>query len=316
MIERAPERLREVPGIGPMRAERIVRAWADQKVIREIMVFLHGHGVGTSRAVRIFKTYGVDAVQVMSENPYRLARDIRGIGFKTADAIAMRLGVEPTAMIRVRAGISHALSEAMEEGHCGLPEEELRSLAAELLGVKPELVETALALELADGTVVADMVGDRRCVFLAGLHAAERGIAARLRTLSAGDPPWSAIDPARAIPWAEARIGLTLADSQREAVATALRSRLLVITGGPGVGKTTSCARSSPSSSPRGAGCCSPPPRDEPPNASPRPRGWRREPSIVCLRQTRGPAVSGGARRIRSKGTCWCSMRPRWWTCR
>ena len=239
VIERAPERLREVPGIGPMRAERIVRAWADQKVIREIMVFLHGHGVGTSRAVRIFKTYGVDAVQVMSENPYRLARDIRGIGFKTADAIAMRLGVEPTAMIRVRAGISHALSEAMEEGHCGLPEEELCSLAAELLGVKPELVETALALELSDGTVVADMVGDKRCLFLAGLHAAERGIAARLRTLSAGDPPWSAIDPARAIPWAEARIGLTLADSQREAVATALRSRLLVITGGPGVGKTT-----------------------------------------------------------------------------
>lgn len=116
VIERAPERLRKVSGIGPMRAERIVRAWADQKVIREIMVFLHGHGVGTSRAVRIFKTYGVDAVQVMSENPYRLARDIRGIGFKTADAIAMRLGVEPTAMIRVRAGISHALSEAMEEG--------------------------------------------------------------------------------------------------------------------------------------------------------------------------------------------------------
>jgi exodeoxyribonuclease V alpha subunit len=239
VIEGTPERLREVPGIGPKRAERIIRAWADQKVIREIMVFLHGHGVGTSRAVRIFKTYGVDAVQVMSENPYRLARDIRGIGFKTADAIAMRLGIEATAMIRIRAGISHALSEAMDEGHCGLPEEELRGLAAELLGVAPELVETALALELADGTVVADMVGDRRCVFLAGLHAAERGIAARLRTLAAGTPPWGEIDNTRAIPWAEARIGLTLADSQRQAVATALRSRLLVITGGPGVGKTT-----------------------------------------------------------------------------
>ena len=96
-------------------------AWAEQKVVREIMVFLHSHGVGSARAVRIYKTYGADAVQVMSENPYRLARDIRGIGFKTADAIAMKLGVEKTAMIRVRAGIYYALSEAMDEGHCGLP---------------------------------------------------------------------------------------------------------------------------------------------------------------------------------------------------
>jgi Holliday junction resolvasome RuvABC DNA-binding subunit len=104
VIEAEPERLREVDGIGPVRAERITAAWAEQKVVREIMVFLHSHGVGTARAVRIFKTYGADAVQVMSENPYRLARDIRGIGFKTADAIAMKLGIEKTAMIRVRAG--------------------------------------------------------------------------------------------------------------------------------------------------------------------------------------------------------------------
>src|SRR5947209_5929233 len=117
-IEAEPARLREVTGIGPVRAKRITDAWAEQKVIREIMVFLHSHGVGTARAVRIFKTYGTDAVQVMTENPYRLARDIRGIGFKTADAIAMRLGIEKTAVIRVRAGISYALTEAMDEGHC------------------------------------------------------------------------------------------------------------------------------------------------------------------------------------------------------
>ena len=101
--------------------DRIVAAWAEQKIVREIMVFLHAHGVGTSRAVRIYKTYGNDAVQVMSENPYRLAKDIRGIGFKTADAIARELGIEKTAMIRIRAGISYALSEALNEGHCGLP---------------------------------------------------------------------------------------------------------------------------------------------------------------------------------------------------
>ena len=136
IIEAEPERLREVTGIGRVRAKRITDAWAEQKVIREIMVFLHSHGVGTARAVRIYKTYGVDAVQVMTENPYRLARDIRGIGFKTADAIAMKLGIEKTAIIRVRAGISHALTEAMDDGHCGLPAEELAPLAVELLEVR------------------------------------------------------------------------------------------------------------------------------------------------------------------------------------
>src|ERR1700676_3748067 len=121
IIEAEPGRLRDVDGIGPVRANRIVVGWAEQKVVREIMVFLHSHRVGSARAVRIYKTYGADAVQVMSENPYRLARDIRGIGFKTADAIAMKLGIDKTAMIRVRAGISYALTEAMDEGHCGLP---------------------------------------------------------------------------------------------------------------------------------------------------------------------------------------------------
>src|SRR6188768_2947300 len=138
-IEAEPERLREVTGIGPVRARRITDAWAEQKVVREIMVFLHEHGVGTARAVRIYKTYGADAVQVMAENPYRLARDIRGIGFKTADAIAMKLGIEKAAMIRVRAGISFALTEAMDEGHCGLPTEELVPLAEKLLEVPPHV---------------------------------------------------------------------------------------------------------------------------------------------------------------------------------
>src|SRR3974390_1476450 len=118
VIQTAPERLREVDGIGPRRAERIVAAWAEQKIVREIMIFLHSHGVGTSRAVRIYKTYGNDAVQIMSENPYRLAKDIRGIGFKTADAIPLRLRIEKNRMIRIRAGISYALTEALNDGHC------------------------------------------------------------------------------------------------------------------------------------------------------------------------------------------------------
>jgi exodeoxyribonuclease V alpha subunit len=239
IIEAEPDRLREVDGIGPVRAQRIVAAWAEQKVVREIMVFLHSNGVGTARAVRIFKTYGADAVQVMSENPYRLARDIRGIGFKTADAIAMKLGIEKTAMVRVRAGISYALTEAMDDGHCGLPTDELLSLAEGLLEVSVELVQTALDLELADGTVVADTVGETGCVFLAGLHRAERNIADRLLGLSGGSLPWPWVDSDKALPWVAERLKLSFADSQTAAIRQALACKALVITGGPGVGKTT-----------------------------------------------------------------------------
>jgi exodeoxyribonuclease V alpha subunit len=239
VIEAEPNRLREVDGIGPVRAARITAAWAEQKIVREIMVFLHSHGVGTARAVRIFKTYGADAVQVMSENPYRLARDIRGIGFKTADAIAMKLGIDKTAMIRVRAGISYALTEAMDEGHCGLPTEQLVPLAQGLLEVPAELVRTALDLELAEGTIIADSVGDMPCTFLSGLYRAERAVAERLTRLVAGTLPWPWIDPDKALPWVADRIGLALAESQTAAIKLALVSKVLVITGGPGVGKTT-----------------------------------------------------------------------------
>jgi exodeoxyribonuclease V alpha subunit len=239
LIEQEPDRLREVTGIGPKRAARIIAGWAEQKVIREIMLFLHANGVGTSRAVRIYKTYGADAVQVITENPYRLARDIRGIGFRTADLVAQKLGIELTATIRVRAGISFALAEATGQGHCGLPVEELITLAGKLLDVPAGLIEAALALELEAGDVVADTLEGRRCVFLAGLYRAEQVIAERLRLLAQGTPPWPHIDAEKAIPWVERRTGLALAESQQEALRLALTSKVLIITGGPGVGKTT-----------------------------------------------------------------------------
>ncbi|EAQ75130.1 MULTISPECIES: ATP-dependent RecD-like DNA helicase [unclassified Synechococcus] len=257
VIEQAPERLREVPGIGPVRGQRISQAWADQKVVREIMVFLHSHGVGTARAVRIFKTYGNDAVQVMAENPYRLARDIRGIGFRTADAIAARLGIEPEAMIRLRAGINYALLEASGDGHCGLPSAELLKLAGELLAVeRPSgpldetgatkrvplesgLIQSALDLELSEGSLVADTLGAEPAIFLSNLHRDERRIAAALQELAQGRPPWGTIEAGKAMGWVEQRLGLELAASQKAAVEQALSSKVLVITGGPGVGKTT-----------------------------------------------------------------------------
>jgi exodeoxyribonuclease V alpha subunit len=265
VIEATPDRLREVDGIGPVRAASILAAWAEQKAVREIMVFLHSHGVGTARAVRIFKTYGADAIQVMTENPYRLARDIRGIGFKTADAIAMKLGIEKTAMVRVRAGISYALTEAMDEGHCGLPTEQLMPLAEKLLEVPQELIRTALDLELREGTVIADSVAETPCVFLAGLHRAERIIAERLMRLANGTLPWPWIDPEKALPWVEKQIGLALAESQVAAIRLALKSKVLVITGGPGVGKTTIVRESCASSRRRAPTfCCVPPPAAPP----------------------------------------------------
>ena len=265
VIEHSPQRLLEVPGIGRVRAARIAQAWADQKVVREIMVFLHSHGVGTARAVRIFKTYGNQAVQVMAENPYRLARDIRGIGFRTADAIAARLGISPDALIRVRAGVQYALLEASNDGHCGLPQQHLLELCSELLAVQAaadqpplnlplELIERAIALEIAEGALVDDSLDGSEsdpeaiapipAVFLAHLHRDEQRIATALQGLAAGQPPWDLqasgpIDPDRAIPWVEQRLGLALAPSQRQAVIQALSSKVLVITGGPGVGKTT-----------------------------------------------------------------------------
>jgi exodeoxyribonuclease V alpha subunit len=282
VIEQEPERLKQVPGIGQVRAGRIAQAWADQKVVREIMVFLHSHGVGTARAVRIFKTYGNDAVQVMAENPYRLARDIRGIGFRSADAIAARLGIEATAMIRLRAGIGYALLQASGDGHCGLPTADLLKLAGELLSVErpaaspaaepnatqgsdqregqggaaakppphpeaptnrvplePAVIQTALDLELSEGSVVADTLAGEPAIFLAHLHRDERRIASALQQLLQGAAPWGSIDAAKAIAWVEQRLGLELAASQKEAVQQALASKLLVITGGPGVGKTT-----------------------------------------------------------------------------
>ncbi|HYN61341.1 MAG TPA: helix-hairpin-helix domain-containing protein, partial [Rubrivivax sp.] len=239
VIEQTPERLREIGGIGEKRARKIRSGWADQKVIREIMVFLHAHGVSTSRAVRIFKTYGPEAIAVVQENPYRLARDIRGIGFLSADTIAQKVGIALDSPLRAQAGVSYALAEASAKGHCGLPHAELVPLAVELLKIPSEVIERAIDQEITDEILVADTVDQQPCVFLAPLYQAERSIADQIRRLCTGRPTWPAVDADKAIPWVERKLGIDLAASQKDAVALALKSKLLVITGGPGVGKTT-----------------------------------------------------------------------------
>ena len=239
VIEKEPDRLLKLSGIGAKRVERITSGWSDQKAIREIMVFLQSNGVGTSRAVRIYKTYGADAIPLVSENPYRLAKDIKGIGFKTADQVAEKLGIEKTAMIRARAGISYTLTEAVSEGHCGLPEDDLFPAAEKLLEIPTTILRDALQLELQDETVIADNMAGQRCIFLGHLWNAEKLIAERLKTLAIGKPNWAEIDTDTAIPWIEKKLGVTLATSQREAIKKAVASKVMVITGGPGVGKTT-----------------------------------------------------------------------------
>jgi exodeoxyribonuclease V alpha subunit len=239
VIERTPERLLEVDGIGKTRLGRITAGWSEQKAIREIMVFLQSHGVGTSRSVRIYKTYGADAVPLVKANPYRLARDIRGIGFKTADELAQKLGIPKTSMLRARAGISYALLQAVESGDCGLPEDDLLTLAERLLEIGRDTLAEALTFETAEGCVVVEPVDGRTCVFLPYLRHAEDAIASAIRRLRVGHPPWPAIDPQKALHWVERRLNVALAQGQKEAVGRALASRILIVTGGPGVGKTT-----------------------------------------------------------------------------
>jgi exodeoxyribonuclease V alpha subunit len=239
VIEQTPNRLQELDGIGPKRTARVVTAWAEQKIIRDIMVFLHSHGVGTARAVRIYKTYGTEAMARVQENPYRLALDIHGIGFKTADTLAQALGIPRDAVIRAQAGVRHVLQTFADEGHCAVVQAELIEAATTLLEISETTVAQAITLEVQEERLVADTIDGQPCLLLAPLYRAEVEVATRLRHLVEGVPPWGAIDPAKAIPWVEQQTGRTLAPSQRVAVAQVLTGKVTVITGGPGVGKTT-----------------------------------------------------------------------------
>ena len=239
VIEQSPQRLREIPGIGEIRARKITSGWADQKIIRNIMVFLHANGVSTSRAVRIFKTYGPDAIDIVQENPYRLARDIRGIGFLSADTIAQKIGIAKDSPLRAQAGISYALTEASAQGHCGLPYAELVPLAVKLLDIDESVIRSAIAQEIDDEVLFPDTVDTQPCVFLAPLYFAEQSIVAQIQRLKRDVTTLPAFDADKAIPWVEMKLAIQLADSQKEAIRLALSSKLLVITGGPGVGKTT-----------------------------------------------------------------------------
>ncbi|MCL7419750.1 MAG: ATP-dependent RecD-like DNA helicase [Methylobacter sp.] len=239
MIEQTPERLQELDGIGPKRRQQVTAAWSEQKAIREIMVFLQSHGIGTSRSVSIYKTYGDEAIAKVRENPYRLALDIYGIGFKTADTLAQKLGIGTQSLIRAQAGVRHVLQEWSGDGHCAAFRDQLAEMAVKLLEIPDNVIEQAIGEELIEENLVSEIIDGQEALFLTPLYRAEVGCATHLLRLRQGTLPWGEIDSRKAIHWVEKKTGLALSDSQKAAIEQVLKSKVSVITGGPGVGKTT-----------------------------------------------------------------------------
>jgi exodeoxyribonuclease V alpha subunit len=239
VIEKESARLEEVEGVGKKRRQEIRESWTKQRAVHDIMIFLHERGISTARALRIYKTYGDEAVEVLKKDPYRLAADIHGVGFKTADEIAANMGIAKDAVQRVRAGIVYSLEQASASGHTCLPRATLMDEAGRILDAGTSVVETQLETMIEEESLVLESIAGEQRVFLPALRFAEKNIAARVHELLATPVAYPAIDVGKALAWAEQKTGKKLAESQQRAVREALQQRLLIITGGPGVGKTT-----------------------------------------------------------------------------
>ena len=247
VIEEQIERLHEVPGIGEKRVEMIRNAWDEQKDIRDVMVFLQGNGVSPTYAMKIYRQYGKDSVRIVSENPYRLAMDIFGIGFITADRIAEKLGIPKESQIRAEAGILYVLYELSDEGHVYYPYEPLVKKCSQVLEVGEETILPALdSIEsqekvIIDGRRTTDdgELADRKAVYLTKFYVSEVGIADRLKTLVAFPKQLRLINIEEAIEWAQKLLKIALSEKQVEALRNSITSKAMVITGGPGTGKTT-----------------------------------------------------------------------------
>jgi exodeoxyribonuclease V alpha subunit len=247
VIERDIGQLAQIEGIGPKRIAMVQKAWAEQKEIRAIMIFLQSHGVGAGYATRIFKHYGARAIDVVRENPYRLATDIFGIGFVSADKIAEKLGFARDSELRAEAGILYVLHEMTDEGHVYYPYEPLIAKCQEILTIDREIIVKALSTIAADGRIVLEDLNrdqgpfreNRKAVYLAGYHVAETQLAARLQTLIRSPRAIRQIDAEKAVPWIQEKLAITLAEKQLEAIRAVAGHKVMVVTGGPGTGKTT-----------------------------------------------------------------------------
>lgn len=236
VIDKESGRLREVEGIGDERHKRIRESWTEQRGVREIMIFLQSHGIGTAKASRIYRQYGADAIAIVKRNPYRLCEDVWGIGFKTADNIALSVGIPHDSEVRARAGLIYTLQvEADDGGHCFTNDADLLLHAQELLNISVEMLAEALTKEFERGTLVKE----ENRIYLRDLFWAETRVAFKVHTLIETPRNFPPIDAEKAIAWAEGKMGLHLAPLQREALGNAIQAKVSLITGGPGVGKTT-----------------------------------------------------------------------------
>ena len=235
IIEKESARLLEVPGLGQKRREEIRRAWAEQKAVREIMLFLQSHGVGPSLAHRIHMRYGDQAIALVQSDPYRLGRDIGGIGFKTADRIAQSLGIPRDSPVRARAGVEYVLQTLQEEGHCYATREVLRKEAEHLLEIPEAILDQAITEAIAQGR----LVDDRGRLYLADLFEAEVAVAQKLHRLLSAEPSVPLTDWQGLLSRIEERTRLPFSPDQRAALETILQAKVSILTGGPGVGKTT-----------------------------------------------------------------------------
>ncbi len=235
IIERESKKLEAVEGIGPIRRQRIRDSWKEQQGVRDIMIFLQGHGIGNAQSVRIFRHYGDNAITFIRTNPYKLCEDIWGIGFKTADKIAVSVGIQPTSDIRARAGIVYVLRTITEEGHCFCPAPELILQATALLDIPAEILAEALNEEIKRGTLIKETDN----IYITEIHKAEVGVTQKIRRLLSTPSGFTPINAEKAVMWAQKNMHLTFSPMQVKALQSAMLEKACIITGGPGVGKTT-----------------------------------------------------------------------------
>jgi exodeoxyribonuclease V alpha subunit len=240
IFETAPDFLLHIKGIGPKKLQRIRQSWEEQREVRKIMLFLSEHGIGSGRSVRIYRTYHHEAIAKIKENPYQLADDIRGIGFKTADEIAAKVGIDRNSPHRARAAVRYALQELAGQGHCGYPELGAVEHTTKLVEIDQGIVEEAVRFGVKAGLVVRDQMENESWLYLTAFYRAEVGLAKSVRRIvSSTKHPLPSINTEKAIGWVEEKLGIKLAARQQEAIRQACQQKFLVITGGPGVGKTT-----------------------------------------------------------------------------
>jgi len=241
IIERSSERLAEIPGIGEGRIGMIRKAWQDQQEIREVMLFLQTHGVSSGFAAKIFKQYGNEAIGIVQENPYRLAKDIFGIGFLTADKIAEKMGFAKESLVRAEAGVLYVLNQLAEQGHVYAPHPFLVEQSQAILGIGADIIEKAIVNLVKEQMITSEDRPDldHRAIYLSHFYLAECQAAARLKALISAPKQTRPIDAEKALGWVQEKLAITLAEKQLQAVKTAIENKLMIITGGPGTGKTT-----------------------------------------------------------------------------